>query len=112
MRSRTAAAAARFGPWRERIDPQTTTAPGRGKDKTLAGLLGIFLGWLGVHQFYLGSNVTGVIELVLLAACGLSIIIGIAEGLMLLLMPQEEFDARYNRRAPEKIEFVFMKPKT
>lgn len=94
------------------MDPQTTTPAGRGKDKMLAGLLGIFLGGFGVHQFYLGSMVTGIIELVLLMACGLSIVLGIVEGIMLLVMPQEEFDARYNRRAPENIEFVFMKPKT
>jgi len=93
------------------MDPQTTTA-GRGKDKMVAGLLGIFLGGFGVHQFYLGSNVTGVIELVLLPLCGLGAILGIVEGIMILVMSQEEFDARYNRRTPASVEFVFMKPKT
>jgi len=93
------------------MDPQTATA-GRGKDKMVAGLLGIFLGGFGVHQFYLGSNVTGVIELVLLPLCGLGAILGIVEGIMILVMPQEEFDARYNRRTPASVEFVFMKPKT
>jgi TM2 domain-containing membrane protein YozV len=93
------------------MDPQTTTA-GRGKDKMLAGLLGIFLGGFGVHQYYLGSMVTGIIELVLLPFCGIGAILGIIEGIMILMMPQEEFDARYNRRTPESIEFVFMKPKS
>jgi TM2 domain-containing membrane protein YozV len=94
------------------MDPQTTTTAGRGKDKMVAALLGIFLGGFGVHQFYLGSMVTGVIELVLVLACGLSFVLGLIEGIMILLMSQEEFDARYNRRTPESIEFVFMKPKT
>jgi TM2 domain-containing membrane protein YozV len=98
------------------MESQTTTAPpvGRGKDKMVAGLLGIFLGGLGVHQFYLGSNTTGIIEIVLsVVSCYiLGSICGIVEGIMILVMSQEEFDARYNRRAPESVEFVFMKPKT
>lgn len=94
------------------MENQTTTAPpvGRGKDKMVAGLLGIFLGGLGAHQFYLGSTITGVIEIVLLAACGLGAILGLVEGIMILVMSQEEFDARYNQRTPKSVEFVFMKP--
>jgi len=91
------------------MEPQTTT--GRGKDKTLAGLLGIFLGGLGVHQFYLGSNVTGVIEIVLTPLCGVGLIVGIVEGIMILVMQQDQFDARYNQRTPASVEFVFMQPK-
>ena len=30
---------------------------------------------------------------------------------MLLIMPDAEFDARYNQRTPEPMEFVFMPPK-
>lgn len=86
----------------------------RGKDRTTAGILGILLGWLGVHQFYLGSNTTGIIEILISALTCFTIgpLLGLVEGIMLLVMPQEEFDQRYNYRAPEAIEFVFMKPKT
>jgi TM2 domain-containing membrane protein YozV len=85
----------------------------RGKDKTTAGILGILLGSLGVHQFYLGSTVTGVIEIVLTCiTCGVGSLLGLVEGILLLIMDQNEFDQRYNERAPESIEFVFMKPKT
>jgi hypothetical protein len=35
----------------------------------------------------------------------------VVEGILLLVMPDPEFDARYNARTPESIEFVFMKPK-
>jgi TM2 domain-containing membrane protein YozV len=35
-----------------------------GKSKMAAGLLGIFLGWLGVHNFYLGYTSKAVIQLV------------------------------------------------
>jgi hypothetical protein len=36
-------------------------------------------------------------------------IIGLVEGIMLLIMPDDEFDRRYNQRTPESMEFVFMK---
>ena len=82
----------------------------RGKDRSTAGILAILLGSVGVHHFYLGSNTAGVVEIV--ACCGLGGLIGIVEGVMLLIMDQNEFDQRYNYRTPEPMEFVFMKPKT
>jgi len=85
----------------------------RGKDKSTAGILGILLGGLGIHHFYLGSSTSGIIEIVLsVVTCGVGGILGIIEGVMLLVMDQNEFDARYNQRAPEPMEFVFMKPKS
>jgi TM2 domain-containing membrane protein YozV len=89
---------------------------GRGKNKVVAGILGILLGGLGIHHFYLGSTMAGVVLLaVSLVSCGflalISSIIGIVEGIMILVMPDPEFDARYNARTPESMEFVFMKPK-
>jgi TM2 domain-containing membrane protein YozV len=85
---------------------------GRGKDKTTAGILGIVLGGFGVHQFYLGSTMTGVIEIVVtVLTCGIGALLGLVEGIMLLVMKDEEFNSRYNQRAPESVEFVFMKPK-
>jgi TM2 domain-containing membrane protein YozV len=85
----------------------------RGKDKTTAGILGILLGSLGVHHFYLGSTTSGIIEIVVtFVTCGIGSLLGIIEGVMLLVMDQNEFDQRYNQRAPESMEFVFMKPKT
>ncbi|MCR5665339.1 MAG: TM2 domain-containing protein [Eubacterium sp.] len=47
-----------------------TAAGTGGKSKLAAGLLGIFLGQLGIHNFYLGYTKRGVIQLVLtLAFC-------------------------------------------
>ncbi len=84
----------------------------RGKDKTTAGILGILLGWLGVHQFYLGSMGTGIILIVLtLVTCGLGSLVGLVEGILILTMSDEDFNKRYNEREPESVEFVFMKPK-
>jgi TM2 domain-containing membrane protein YozV len=86
------------------------TGEGRGKDKMVAGILGILLGALGIHHFYLGSTGAGVVTLLLSCIC-VGGVIGLIEGIMLLVMPDEEFNARYNLRAPESMEFVFTKPK-
>jgi TM2 domain-containing membrane protein YozV len=85
----------------------------RGKDKTTAGILGILVGSLGVHQFYLGSNTTGIIEIVISVVTCFTVgsLVGLIEGIMILIMDQNEFDQRYNDRTPEALEFVFMKPK-
>lgn len=48
------------------------------KNKIVAGLLAIFLGYLGIHRFYLGYNKIGIIQLVLglagIITCGLTTI--------------------------------------
>lgn len=85
---------------------------GRRKERVATGLLAIFVGSLGVHQFYLGSVGTGIIIFASNLLCGLGFIIGVIEGILLLTMTDEEFDKRYNQRTPESVEFVFMKPKS
>ena len=67
------------------------------KDKKLiAGLLGIFLGGLGVHKFYLGYSKEGVIQLVVtIVTCGFASIIGLIEGILYLTKSDDEFVATY-----------------
>jgi TM2 domain-containing membrane protein YozV len=84
----------------------------RGKNKVVAGVLALLLGWLGVHHFYLGSTGAGIIDLLLSCFVGFGWVVAAVEGVMLLVMDDAEFDARYNRRTPESMEFVFLKPKT
>jgi TM2 domain-containing membrane protein YozV len=89
-----------------------TGTVGRGKSKVVAGVLALLLGWLGAHHFYLGSSGAGIVELLLSCVGGVGYVVGIVEGVLLLVMNDADFDARYNHRAPESLEFVFLKPKT
>lgn len=62
------------------------------KSKIVAGLLGIFLGGLGIHRFYLGYTKVAVIQLVLtvvlgIFTLGLGFIVGlwgVVEGIMII----------------------------
>ena len=65
------------------------------KSKTTSGVLGILLGGLGVHKFYLGKHGKGVIYL-LTSWTGIPSIIGFIEGIKYLVMDEEEFNKRYN----------------
>lgn len=55
------------------------------KSRIAAGLLGIFLGGLGVHSFYLGYTGKGVAQIVLSLFCGIGAIWGFIEGIMILV---------------------------
>lgn len=60
------------------------------KSKLVAGLLGIFLGGLGVHNFYLGFNKRGLIQLLVsVLTCGTFAIFmevwGLVEGIFYLM---------------------------
>lgn len=73
------------------------------KDKTTAGIFAILLGGLGIHWFYLGRPVRGIIYLLLFIllfwTTFVPIIIAIIcliEGIMFLCKNQDEFDIQYN----------------
>ncbi|MGN8244483.1 TM2 domain-containing protein [Cellulomonas soli] len=61
------------------------TAP-EGKSRVIVGVLGILLGSLGVHNFYLGFTKKAVIQLVLsLVTFGIAGIWGFVEGIIYLV---------------------------
>lgn len=75
------------------IGLQNQAAYGQQKSKLVAGLLGIFLGLLGIHNFYLGYTKKAVIQLVVtlvggLITCGVASlgvqIWGLIEGIMII----------------------------
>lgn len=68
------------------------------KDKLTAGLLALFVGYLGVHRFYLGQAGLGIIYIVLLFfTCGISGIVSTIDGIMILTMSDADFDKKYNQ---------------
>lgn len=66
------------------------------KSRLAAGLLGIFLGGLGIHRFYLGYTTLGIVQLlVTLFTFGAGAIWGFVEGIMILAGAQSfRTDAR------------------
>ena len=55
------------------------------KSKIVAGLLGIFLGSIGVHNFYLGRTGRGIAQIVAtICTCGIAGIWGFIEGILCL----------------------------
>jgi TM2 domain-containing membrane protein YozV/RNA polymerase subunit RPABC4/transcription elongation factor Spt4 len=72
------------------------------KSKVAAGVLGILLGCLGIHKFYLGYTMEGIIMLLIsVLTCGfgasVTAVIGIVEGIVYLTKTDEEFEATYVR---------------
>lgn len=74
------------------------------KSKVAAGLLGIFLGSLGIHKFYLGYSKEGAIMLLVtllsvLPTLGLGpalvALIGFIEGIIYIVKSDEEFAQTY-----------------
>ena len=65
-----------------------------GKSKLAAALLALFLGGIGIHTFYLGS-VGGGIAYLLLCWTFIPAIIGFIEGILLLVMSENDFNKKY-----------------
>lgn len=70
-----------------------------GKDKTVAGLLAILLGGLGIHKFYLGKAGQGILYL-LFCWTFIPAIIGFVEGIIYLTMSQDSFATSVEGRYP------------
>ena len=93
-----------FG-WFDGTFTPDAASPARGK--TAAGLLALFLGILGIHKFYLGQWGAGLLYLLAtLFFCsyavwivGLLFLASLAEMILLLSMPPEEFQNKYHVRA-------------
>ena len=63
--------------------------------KVAAGVLAILLGGLGIHKFYLGYTVAGIIQLCLSFLCGIGGLIGLIEGIIYLVKSDDEFEQTY-----------------
>ncbi len=65
------------------------------RNRTAAILICFFGGYFGVHKFYLGQNVQGILYLIFCWTC-IPGIIAFFEFLGLCFMSDREFDARFN----------------
>ena len=75
-------------------------APSYSKEQTdkklISGLLGILLGGLGVHKFYLGYTKEGIIQIVItICTCGFGSVLGLIEGILYLTKSDAEFVSTY-----------------
>lgn len=67
------------------------------KSKIAAGLLGIFLGGIGVHKFYMGKIGMGILYL-LFCWTGIPAIVGFIEGIIYLCSNDENFQIKNHVR--------------
>ncbi|MCU0567255.1 MAG: NINE protein [Oculatellaceae cyanobacterium Prado106] len=67
------------------------------RNKLVAAILAFFAGWCGLHKFYLGENFAGILYLLFFWS-GIPAFIAFFEGLGLLLMADEVFEAKFNNR--------------
>jgi TM2 domain-containing membrane protein YozV len=66
------------------------------RTKSTAIILCFFGGWLGVHKFYLGQNVAGILYLLFFWTC-IPSLIAFVEFFILVLMSDTEFNTKYNQ---------------
>lgn len=67
------------------------------KNKNTAAILAFFGGFIGLHRFYLGQVGLGILY-ALFVFTGLSVILGILDGIIFLTMDEDVFDVKYNRQ--------------
>jgi TM2 domain-containing membrane protein YozV len=75
----------------------TTPGVAAPKDRMVAGILALLLGWLGIHHFYLGNTTTGIIYLAISLCSGTTIgwVLGIVDGIIYLTKPDDQFQRNY-----------------
>lgn len=92
------------------------------RNKTVAALMALFLGNLGIHKFYLGKKSAGLAYLLMtlfgwllsviiigLIPVFIIIIMSFVDCVSLLLMDENEFDEKYNSQAKLYREHEFMR---
>ena len=65
-----------------------------GKSKLAAALFALFLGGFGIHKFYLGRIGWGIFYL-LFCWTVIPSILGVIEGILLLVMSEQDFNRKY-----------------
>ncbi|MEL7121699.1 MAG: NINE protein [Bacteroidota bacterium] len=71
------------------------------RDKNIAGVLALFLGWTGVHRFYLGQVGLGILYAILLFT-GVSAVLGLIDAIVFFSMDDQAFNEKYNKSLMRK----------
>lgn len=74
------------------------------KDKNVAGILSLFLGWFGAQWFYLGKPGMGVLHLIFFWT-PVVWIVSFIQAIIFFTMDPEKFDRKYNREAFEQPDY-------
>lgn len=82
------------------LDYESSIIPKR-KERLVTALLAIFAGTFGLHHFYLGNKKLGVFYLVFCWTF-LPGFIAFIEGIIFLLMEEDEFEYKYNLSVPSE----------
>lgn len=92
------------------IQTRAVSAQQKQKNKYVAAALAAFLGAVGAHKFYLRKNTLGAVYLFFYWTA-VPMFAGFVEAIVLLVMSQKEFDARYNSKPHAVVEnHRFVKP--
>ncbi len=73
------------------------------RNRTAALLICFFMGFFGIHKFYLGKTLEGIIYLIFSWTC-IPALISFFDFLGLSFMSDREFDARFNYDSPNLID--------
>ena len=65
------------------------------RNKTTSGLLALFLGGFGIHRFYLGQTLFGVLYLIFFWTL-IPFFIGFIDAIVLFSISEEKFNFKYN----------------
>jgi len=65
------------------------------KNKIAAGIFAILLGSIGVQFFYLRKPIKGIL-CILFCWTGIPSLVGLIQGILILVKSDQEFDAMYN----------------
>ena len=66
------------------------------KDKNTAGILALLVGSLGIQYFYIGKTTAGLLTILLtLVTCGLWSCLTFVQGILILIMSQQDFERKF-----------------